>query len=153
MRVVACYPRCMSAWLSNLLTIPDWSLYIHEALHRPERMEVLRRADLQYKGCVDTFPVSHLGGIPRGASVTVIDADPEFVKDKLRRFFGKDMSEAFYVLEPAMEELKARSKVYRFEDWDEWIGEFYSEHTGLEMDWDRYRSLLDLNIQNREFRK
>lgn len=153
-KVIACYPRMMSAWLSNLLTIPDWSLYAHDALHDPGKLARLAESLVPIRGIVDTgagMPSLSGGGLEGidVESLTVIDADQEVVREKVERFLGKDIEVGV-----GMENLKSRAdRVLRFSDWDEWIGDFYKEHTGLDMDWDRYEFLLNLNVQSQLARR
>lgn len=147
----------MSAWLANLLTIPDWSLYAHDALHDPEAFQRVQDAPHPYKGIVDTGAPfqSPWGGLESLGyyELTVIDADPLKVADKVSRLFGRDMSNTVERIRQGMEALKPQATVYHTDDWDQWIGRLYKDHTGLDMDRTRYEALLGLNVQSQYARQ
>lgn len=143
MRVVACYPRSMSAWLSNLITVPCCSLYAHDILMFPDMVEVIESLEYPNKGIVDT--AASADNLPE-CELTVIDNNPETVERRCKRLFpGIDV----LPLVERMEALKPRATVYHMDDMEDWIEEFYEEHTGLPMDWNRYRILKNLDVQSR----
>lgn len=145
MKVIACYPRSMSAWLSNLLTVPNQSLYAHDILTFPDMVAVMQSLKYPNKGIVDT--AASWDNLPP-CDLTVIDNDLSVVQEKAERILGHDMSEAVEAMAERMESLKPHARVYHLNDMDEWIQEFYEHHTGLKMDWARYRVLRNLNIQS-----
>jgi hypothetical protein len=143
MNVVACYPRSMSAWLSNFITVPNQSLYAHDILSFPNTMEALKNVPYRYKGVVDT--AATIDNIPKG-HLTVIDNDIEIVREKTKNLVGTDAAIDHRIEE--IEKLKKVGKVLHMENMDEWIERFFTFHTGLQMDWTRYRMLKNLNIQS-----
>lgn len=141
MIIIVSYPRTMSAWLSNLLTVPGRSLFLHDALHEPEAVELLRTMPYERVGIVDTLGE----GIPEDAEVIVLDNNPETVTAKCEKW--GDTSNLDRVFKN-IETLKGRVPTYHIDDMDSWIGEVYEHCTGTWMDWCRYRVLKNLNIQS-----
>lgn len=143
MNVVACYPRSMSAWLSNFITVPHQSLYAHDVSMFPEIVDTIQSLNYPYKGFVDTaltvktLPNCHL---------TVIDNDVDKVKRKTRKSFGDSSGIPF--CERQMEQLKEHGTVVHMDEMDGWIEWFFTLHTGLPMDWKRYELLKNINMQS-----
>lgn len=141
MIVIATYPRSMSAWLSNFLTVPGRSLYLHDALYFPELMEVLDRAPYEYKGVVDTLGEE----VPDGSRIVVVDNDVDRVKEKCAKWGSTDLSR----VEGNIADLKQRADwVVHLDDMDTWIGALFEVCTGKNMDWVRYKVLKDINMQS-----
>lgn len=145
-RVVACYPRSQSAWLSNLLTVPFQSLYGHDLLPFPEHVRALQRVELPFRGVVDTGAT--IDNIPEGAWITVIENDLDTVRSRLDRLFGRDLTIEVDRLQANMEALKPFATVLQLKDIEFWIDEFVYEHTGLPLDRRRYMALKNLYIQS-----
>lgn len=151
MKVIACYPRTMSAWLSGFLTVPHCSLYAHDILSFPDMVQILRSTDYPHLGVVDT--AACVDNIPEGAEVTVIDSDPSRVAQSLGKWLGDDAHRAVDVLHERMEALKPHATVHHTDDREDWIGGLFEHHTGLAMDWGRYRVMMNLDIQSRMARR
>lgn len=145
MKVIACYPRSMSAWLSNLLTVPGQSLYAHDISPFPELVETIANQPHPYKGFVDTALT--VENMPE-CELTIIDNDPETVAEKSKKLTGDMAKEAIKTRELEMNRLKDYGKVLHMGYMDEWISDLYKEHTGLEMDCSRYHLLKNLNVQS-----
>lgn len=149
MNIIAAYPRTMSAWLSNLLTIPGHSLYGHDALHQPDELQKIIDSPLAYKGVVDTSVGFYKETIQDDWNVTVIDARRELVQARCEKLFGTNMRATLDLLQYVMEDVKDRaSEVYHYDEWEDWIRELYEFHTGLPFDEERYNTLLGLNMQS-----
>ena len=140
----------MSAWLSAFLTVPHYSIYAHDLLSMPgmeDMIAVMEELPHPYKGIVDTG--AGPDNIPQDAAVTVIDNDLDTVREKCRKWLGDDTDKAVAWLHERMEALKDGATVYHLSNMDEWIADFFRDHTGVPMDWARYRIMLNINIQSR----
>lgn len=150
MNYIACAPRCWSAWLSNLLTVPGQSLYVHDSSSVDGLAETLeRRTDIVYRGIVDTG--ISLIDVPEGARITIIEDEWDRVASRLAHL-GLDPAETAHVCDEtatALEALRPQAqRTYHLDDMDSWIQEFYEAHTGLPFDADRYAVLRNLHVES-----
>lgn len=136
----------MSAWLSNLLTVPHCALYAHDILSFPDMMQILRETGYPNLGVVDT--AAGLDNMPDDAELSVIDSDPAVIAGRCRKWLGDDTERVVEELHGRMEALKPHAAVYHADERDEWIAGLFEAHTGLPMDWSRYHLLGNLNIQS-----
>lgn len=140
MLTVACTPRSMSAWLSNLLTVPGQSLYVHDPMMEPGLEDALAAYDIPKKGVVNTGWL-----LDTPPPDLVILGDPDHAAEGMTDLIGEDGPA---VSDFVFERLQScGAPAYQLSEMNSWIREFYETCTGLEFDPVRYSCLLNLYIE------
>lgn len=139
--VIATYPRSMSAWLANFLTIPNHSMYVHDGLFFTRVQKYLE--DYEYRGIVS--PSTDPDLLP-DCKLIVIDNDFQRVQRSVNAWLG-DASTLPVVYE-RMEHLKQGADlIFHFDDMQDWIAYLFETCTGQKMDWNYYKALREFYIE------
>lgn len=139
-------PRTMSAWLSNLLTIPHQSLFVHDPIMEDGLLDSLQHCELPRVGTVMTVGPEYRPWEPLRPDFAIV-ADAEAMAGRTSALFGSNMNEAAL---SAHERLYwVETEVLWIEQMDEWIESVYEYCTGQPMDWLRYAALKNLYVECR----
>lgn len=152
LKVIATYPRSKSAWLSNFLTIPNKSMYVHDALAFPRLMDHIQETNYPHRGIV--APAAKESLIPEGSEIIVIDDDFDRVLKSVNAWLGSDAIANLKKTQEELGKLKLQAThVYDMANIEDWIDLLFEYCTGEEYDELYFKSLSEFYIEGMLARK